>query len=253
VNPAHLPEADLHAYVDGRLDLARRAALESWLAARPAEAARVAAYRALGERCRAAYAPALEEPVPPALLCALEAKPARRRPLLRAAVAVAAGALITLGVLRYLAPGPASDIVQRAAMAHAVYAAEIQHPVEARARGELLDWLSERLQMKVQAPELHAAGLAFLGGRLLPGDAAAAALLMYEGPNGQRVTLYWGPEFRQARDTGLVYASGVRGVRVYYWLDDDCGYALASAELSQEELHAVAKMAHEQLEKWPAL
>ena len=129
------------------------------------------------------------------------------------------------------------------------YAAEVQHPVEPRARGELLDWLSERLRMKVQAPELHAAGLAFLGGRLLPGDAAAAALLMYEGQSGQRVTLYWGPEFRQARETGLLYASGERGMRVYYWLDDECGYALASAELSQEELHAVAKMAHEQLEK----
>jgi anti-sigma factor RsiW len=249
VNPARLPEADLHAYVDARLDIARRAALESWLAARPAEAARVAAYRVLGERWRAAYAPVLEEAVPPRLLCAFEARLARRRPLLRAAVAVAAGVLIALGVWRYLAPGPASDIVQRAAMAHAIYAAEVQHPVEARARGELLDWLSERLRMKVQAPDLHAAGLAFLGGRLLPGDAAAAALLMYEGQNGQRVTLYWGPEFRQARETGLLYASGERGMRVYYWLDDECGYALASAELSQEELHAVAKMAHEQLEK----
>jgi anti-sigma factor RsiW len=249
VSAARLPEADLHAYVDGRLDVAGRAALESRLAAQPDDAARVAAYRVLGERWRAAYAPVLEEPIPAALLAAVPGKPAWRRRFARAAVAVAAGTLLALGVVRYFAPAPVSDIVHRAAIAHAVYAAEVLHPVEAEARGELLAWLSERLQMKVVAPDLHKAGFAFLGGRLLPGDAAAAALLMYEGQNGQRVTLYWGPEFRQVHETGLVYAAGERGMRVYYWLDEECGYALASAELSREELHVVAEIAHEQLEK----
>jgi anti-sigma factor RsiW len=249
VSPARLPEADLHAYVDDRLDAARRAALESALAAHPDDAARVAAYRVLGERCRAAYAPVLEEPIPAELLAAVTGKPAWRRRFARAALAVAAGTLIAIGVASYFAPPPASDIVHRAAMAHAIYAAEVQHPVEASAHGELLDWLSERLQMKVQAPDLRAAGFAFLGGRLLPGDAAAAALLMYERQNGQRVTLYWGPEFRQAQETSLRFAHGERGTRVYYWLDDECGYAVASSDLSQKELLVVALIAHEQLEK----
>lgn len=249
MSPERVPEADLHAYVDGRLDGARRAALERTLAAQPDAAARVAAYRVLGKRLRAAYAPVLEEPIPARLLSAAQRKPPWRRRFARAALAVAAGALIALTLSHYLAPAPVSDIVQRAAIAHAVYAAEVRHPVDERARGELLDWLSERLQMKVRAPDLHAAGFAFLGGRLLPGDAAAAALLMYEKQNGQRVTLYWGPEFRQARETGLVYAAGEHGMRVYYWLDEECGYALASAELAPEELYAVAQIAHEQLEK----
>ena len=248
MNPAPFAEVDLHAYVDGRLDAARREALESWLAGHPDDAARVAAYRVLGEGYRAAYASVLDEPVPPVLARALQGRRRRRRGLI-AALALAAALLLAVGVPRILTPAPASDIAHRAAVAHAVYAAEVQHPVEARARGELIDWLSERLHMKVQAPDLHAAGFAFLGGRLLPGEAAAAALLMYEGQNGQRVTLYWGPEFRQARETGLVYAAGERGMRVYYWLDDECGYALASAELSREELHALADIAHEQLEK----
>jgi anti-sigma factor RsiW len=249
MSPARLAEPDLHAYIDGRLDAARGRALESWLAAHPDDAARAAAYRLLGERWRAAYAPVLDEPIPAALVYALQGKPACGHPIVPAVVAVAAGILIALAVSLYLAPSPSPEIVHRAAMAHAVYAAEVQHPVEARAHDELLDWLSERLHMKVRAPDLQAAGFAFLGGRLLPGDAAAAALLMYEGQNGQRVTLYWGPEFRQARETGLVYAPGERGMRVYYWLDDDCGYAVASAELSQQELLAVALIAHEQLEK----
>lgn len=170
--------------------------------------------------------------------------PARLQ-LAAAGVALAAGVVVAVAVSRSLAP--VSEIVHRAAMAHSVYAAEVQHPVEAR--GEALDWLSERLRMKVRAPDLRQSGFAFLGGRLLPGEAAAAALLMYERQNGQRVTLYWGPEFRQARETGLVYAPGERGMRVYYWLDEECGYALASAELSQAELLQLAERAHEQLEK----
>src|SRR5206468_10775685 len=113
-----------------------------------------------------AYAPALEEPIPAALLWAVQRKPAWRGCFARAALAVAAGVLIALGVVRYFAPAPVSDIVHRAAIAHAVYAAEVLHPVEAEARGELLAWLSERLQMKVVAPDLHKAGFAFLGGRL---------------------------------------------------------------------------------------
>ena len=125
------------------------------------------------------------------------------------------------------------EIVHRAAMPHTVYAAEVQHPVEAR--GEALGWLSERLKMRVQAPDLQSARFTFLGGRLLPGDAAAAALLMYERQNGERVTRYWAPEFRQARETG--------------WLDEECGYALAAAELAREELFRLAQLAHEQLEK----
>jgi anti-sigma factor RsiW len=242
-------EAELHAYVDRRESTGRRAAIEAWLAAHPDEAQRVAAYRLLGERCREAYAPVLDEPVPGELLRAAQSCPARRTGLLRAIAAIAAAALIALGVSLYLAPGPPSEIVERAAMAHAVYAAEVLHPVEASARGELLAWLSERLHMPVQAPDLQHAGFAFLGGRLLPGRTAPAALLMYEGQGGQRISLYWGPEFRQARETGLRFAHRERGARVYYWLDDECGYALASTEVPQKELLVTALIAHEQLEK----
>jgi anti-sigma factor RsiW len=240
-------EAELQAYVDARESAERRPAIEAWLGAHPEEAQRVAAYRLLGERCRETYAPVLAQPVPEELLAVLHRAPRRRTRLARAAMAAAA--LLALGLGLYLVPEPPSEIVRRAEVAHVVYAAEVQHPVEARARKELLDWLSARLHMEVKGPELGTAGLVFIGGRLLPGESAVAALLMYEGQNGQRVTLYWGPEFRQARETGLRFSHGERGTRVYYWLDDECGYAVASADLSQKELLVVALMAHEQLEK----
>jgi anti-sigma factor RsiW len=241
-------EAELQAYVDRRESVERRAAIEAWLAAHPEDAQRVAAYRLLAERCREAYAPVLDEPVPEALLAVLHRAPPRRARLLHAAV-VAVAVVLAFFLALFLVPEPPSEIVRRAEVAHAVYAAEVLHPVEARARKELLDWLSARLHMEVKVPELGTAGLAFIGGRLLPGDNAVAALLMYEGQNGQRVTFYWGPEFRRPEDTGLRFAHGERGTRVYYWLDDECGYAVASSDLSQKELLVVALMAHAQLEK----
>src|SRR5258708_18640731 len=134
-------------------------------------------------------------------------------------------------------------MVRRASLAHAVYAPEVSHRVEARSRDELLQWLSERLQMKVQAPSVEAAGLAFIGGRLLPGERAPAALLMYEAANGQRVTLYWGPEFRRERETGLVHARADNGTRLYYWLHDECAYPIPSAGLRGKELLRIAKNA----------
>jgi anti-sigma factor RsiW len=37
--------------------------------------------------------------------------------------------------------------------------------------------------------------------------------------------------------------------RVYYWLDDECGYAVTSADLGEKELFRGAVMAYAQLEK----
>src|SRR6202043_1868114 len=72
-------EADLQAYADGRLDAERRAEVESWLAARPEDAERVAAYRRLGEALHAAYDPVLAEPVAERLERAGTQRPRARR------------------------------------------------------------------------------------------------------------------------------------------------------------------------------
>ena len=252
--PAPVAEDEIHGYVDGQLDDARHLAVRDWLAAHPEDAARVADYRTLGERWREAYAPVLHEPVPAVLLAVLKS----RRVVRPRVWAAAAGIVVTLVALAawllvepHHLPGAAAEMVERAAIAHAVYAAEVRHPVDsgAQTKEELLAWLSQRLRMKIEAPKLEAAGFSFIGGRLLPGESAPAAMLMYEGTDGQRVTLYWGPEFRQERETGLRYVHNANGARVYYWLDDECGYAIASSDLGQRQLRRVALLAYTQLEK----
>jgi anti-sigma factor RsiW len=231
--------------------------MESWLAARPEEAQRIAEYRRLGEALRAAYGHLVDDAVPARLERAVQAAP--RRSFARFIGGLALGAVLGAAVawqLRGWPPaaelvlGPGATMVHNAAVAHAVYSLEVRHPVEvgAQEQSHLVAWLSKRLGMKVEAPDLKAAGMALVGGRLLPGEDRPVAMLMYETAEGRRATLYWAPDTTRARETELLYTEA-RRVRVFYWIDRECGYAVASAELSKDELARVAQIAHEQLEK----
>jgi anti-sigma factor RsiW len=73
-------EDDLHAYIDGQLEVSRRHAVERHLAENPEAARRVAAYQAQREALRAAFATRTEEPLPPRLtLASIIGQRSRRR------------------------------------------------------------------------------------------------------------------------------------------------------------------------------
>ncbi len=78
--------------------------------------------------------------------------------------------------------------------AYRLYAVEVRHPVEVPGdqRPHLVEWLSKRVGSPLRAPELDKVGLKLVGGRLLPGPTGATAFFMYEGPSGERFTLYCG-------------------------------------------------------------
>jgi len=250
----HVDEAELQAYADGRLPSQRRVAVEAWLAARPEEAERIAAYRRLGQEVRAAYEAMLSDPVPERL-----ARAAARVPLRRIAAVVAwlaLGALLgavggwNLRPERPLAQAPDTTLIaRRAAIAHATYSPEVRHPVEVGADDEqhLVNWLSKRLGVKVRAPKLDEAGMALVGGRLLPGDNGPVAQFMYQTQNGRRLTLYVRTEAARNRETAFRYARE-SNVGVFYWIDRDVGYALASADLNREELLRLANLVYKKLE-----
>jgi len=250
-------EADLQAYADGRLAPDRHAAVEAWLAARPEEAERIAAYRRLNDEVRAAYEPLLAEPVPREL--ERFAAPRRwLRPVAAVAGWVALGAALgAIAGWQLHATRPAmvssadvSLMARRAAIAHATYAPEVRHPVEVGAEQEqhLVTWLSKRLGVNLRAPKLEEAGLSLVGGRLLPGENGPVAQLMYQTQVGRRLTVYWRPEKSGSnRETAFRYARE-NGVGVFYWIDRECGYAIASADLEKDELLRVATLVYKQLE-----
>jgi len=263
MNALPVTEADLHAYVDGLLPLARQAEIEAWLAARPEEAARVNAYRSQNLALRQLFDPVLDEAVPPAI------RPPVRRPWwIGSAGRYAAAVLIALlggvagwtvrgaapqagaasGQAQFAAAGTANGLARQAAIAHAVYSPEVRHPVEVGAEQEahLVAWLSKRLGKPVRPPHLGKLGYDLIGGRLLPGEQGPVAQFMYQDGAGKRLTLYLSTEQASAADTGFRFVQEGK-VGVFYWIDGDFGYAL-SASAGKGELAAVATAVHAQLE-----
>lgn len=222
---------DVMAYVDGHLDAAARRSVEARVAASPELALQVEAYRLQNRALKTAFDPVLGEPVP-----------ARMQPPVRArspvwlvsgfaATLVAGAAIGWFGHGWSVTTHPTSTFVLQAASAHIVYSPEVRHPVEVAANEEahLVAWLSKRLGHKVSAPVLSNQGFRLVGGRLLPGDQARpAAQFMYEDSKGQRLTLYVRSLATRERDTAFRYARE-SGIDVFYWIDDQWGYALSGA------------------------
>ena len=237
----NVTETELHAYVDGQLDSARRLEVEAYLAANPAQAERVRAYMLQTEKMHALFDSSLDEPIPETL----RRRPTRvaRNPMRYAALLAAALVGGTLGwTLR--APSPltvAQTMPQRAAMAHLVYAPEIMHPVEVSAREEahLAQWLSKRLGGPVHAPQLRDLGFELVGGRLLPDQVGPAAQFMYQDGRGERLTLYVRNALSGNRETAFRYAQEGK-VGVFYWVDGPFGYAL-TGEFERRQLLRVAE------------
>ncbi|MEJ5211677.1 MAG: anti-sigma factor, partial [Burkholderiales bacterium] len=124
-----MDEQRLHAYVDDALDATTRQEVEAYLARHPEAAARVAAWRRQKQALHALFDPVLAEPVPARLL---PRAPAARW-LRYAAMLAWLGLGVILGWLgRGAAPPtqPLASLPREAAVAHAVYAPEVLHPVE---------------------------------------------------------------------------------------------------------------------------
>jgi anti-sigma factor RsiW len=260
--PKPITDSDVQALVDDRLDAARRAEVENWLAQHPEEAERVEDYRRLDDALRSHYEPVLNEPLPEFRLAAGEASRARR--FLKVAgwtvLGIAIGTSAGWGLRGW--SGSRSDevasVALHAAVAHATYSPEVRHPVEVAANEEahLVAWLSKRLGYKVRAPHLGAEGFELVGGRLLPGDStllvgsrnmpAPAAHFMYQCPTGRRITLYVQPEPARHGQTAFRFAREAN-VSVFYWVDRDLAYALSSVDVNREELLNIANSVYKQL------
>jgi anti-sigma factor RsiW len=253
MSEARISEANLQAYVDGRLAAAPRAEFEAALATQPELAEQVASYRTHNAALRAAFEPVLEEPVPVRLLDATRPRRPRAWAVAAALVWAALGGLAGWAVSEASRPAAQAPRVEaplplRAAIAHAVYAPEVRHPVEVGADQEahLVAWLSKRLGAPVRAPKLDSVGYKLVGGRLLPGESGPVAYFMYQSEKGTRVTLYVRTEAADHGETAFRYADE-GNVHVFYWIDRSFGYALSSADISRERLNTVANAVYRQL------
>jgi anti-sigma factor RsiW len=246
-------EDELHAYVDGQLADDRRRAVEQWLAEHAEDAARVAAWRAQADAMRARYGAIAGEPVPPRFDIAKLARRERRWSRLAAAAALLAfvvgGAAGWFGRDVWEGAGPPRVVTTEAFEAHRLYIAEVRHPIEVKAgESHLNRWLSRRVGYEMPAPDLDPVGLKLLGGRLLPGNSGRpAALYMYEGPTGERFTIYTRRD--QAPQSALRYrAAGPVGS--VFWVENEAAFVV-SGPADRSRLQKVAESVYEQLENRP--
>ena len=244
-------EDELHAYADGELPAERRGDVERWLASHPEDAARLQAWRAIGNELHARFDGVVDEPVPPRLSIDRLARPPQR--WMMSAIAATLAAFVFGGGAGWIARGASAspttfaEFTGDALGAHRLYVVEVRHPVEVEGseRAHLQQWLSKRVGYDVKAPELGGTGLKLVGGRLLPGPEAPAAFLMYESASGERFTLFTSRAKTDA--TQMRYASR-NADGALFWADNGVGYVL-SGPTDKDRLNQVARLVYDQTEK----
>jgi anti-sigma factor RsiW len=145
------------------------------------------------------------------------------------------------------APTDFETFTTEALGAYKLYVVEVRHPVEVpgNERQHMTQWLSKRLGADLRVPELQSIGLKLVGGRLLPGPTGAAAFYMYEGPSGERFTIYCAKA--EAPQTALRFKEGDSSA-AFYWVDDKVAYVV-SGPSNRDKLEDVTKSVYEQIDK----
>ena len=197
-------EDELHAYVDGFLGPARRQTVERYLDDHPEAAARIAGWQVVGERLREAAAWKFQEPVPAALNITrlAEARIANRWGPWR----MAAGIVIALAVgagSGWLARGSGEigGAASGGKQVAAVNGVSGAHPVQLAAGqpAQLEGRLTQGGGGAVTPPDLSKSGYRLAGGQVVATAQGPACMLLYDDPQGTRLTLLMRPA--QKHDT----------------------------------------------------
>jgi anti-sigma factor RsiW len=228
-------EHDIHAYVDGHLDGARRGEVERYLSRHPERAEEVHAWRQDAQQLRTLLAgdlgaaPSREDAMDPAVV----RQRRDRRRMNRAAMA--AGLVLCLavgGMAGWAARGmgaggmaPMADAMQ----AYQLLAVDhgVGMDITTGNEVDLRAWLAGRVGATVHLPDLADAGFRPMGGRLFATDQGPAAMVLYDDGNGHTVSFYVRPPGAARR----LLPRGERednGLLANYWSDGWHNYAVVA-------------------------
>lgn len=128
----------------------------------------------------------------------------------------------------------------RAGLTYATFVSDAR-PVEIdiSRRGELAAWLQERVGFSLM-PDLADLGLRLVGGRVTPGVAAPAGLLIYERADGARLGLYF--ERAEAAATPQNPRGGQGAAAAIEWRAGGFAFVLVGP-LGQDDMQAAAERA----------
>lgn len=256
-----MSEDTLLAFADGKLSANEAERVARWLEAHPERADELAQWRRQTEAIGALYGGVVREAVPTRLNPHAIAGARRGLALASPRMAAAAVVLVLLGgALGWLGrdtigarPAPSALLIGSAVTAHSLYAAEKRHAVEVAAaeQDHLVKWLSNRIDRRIDAPDLSPQGFALVGGRLLPAtadlDAGPAAQLMYENADAARLTVYITAGLTPV---GKAYEfASYGGHEALYWADELITCTVVS-ELPRVQMEMIAREIYRQL-SWP--
>jgi anti-sigma factor RsiW len=244
-------EDELHAYVDNELPAERRADVEAWLAGHPGDAERVQSWRSMADALHARYDSVADEAVPKRL--EIERLVRQPRKWIYGAMAATLAAFIAGGGVGWAVRGATAsptafqNFTLDALDAHKLYVVEVRHPVEVPGseRVHLQQWLTKRCGWDVRAPELAAAGLKLVGGRLLPGPTGPASFFMYESASGERFTIY---SAKAGSETTQMRYAAEGSDSALFWADRGVGYVV-SGGADRGRLTQIAQAVYDQLDK----
>lgn len=264
-NDNGMSEADLQAYVDGQLGGRRRAEVEAYLAADPAEAARLAAYRDQNIALHALFDPGRgnEGELPPDMavlgqqlqhrIDRSEARPPKARRSARrlaacVAVAVSAGTAGWLAMEQSVWRDDPLVALTRQASDASVQLASNKAGAPA-VQGEDLKvatWLAALPgNTPQQLPDLEALGFGLTAQRVIrTASGQPAAQLLYQDESGQRVTLYMraGGTADQITFTFTKVGEDAQ----FFWQDQHMGYSLVG-KMPQDKLLRIAEAINQSL------
>ena len=227
-------ERDLHAYVDHQLSEPDRRQLQIWLAAHPEVAAQVHAWQQDAQHLRTAIGapPAANPELDPAQI-RQRLKHQSRRQLATAAMLVLA---VGLGGLGGWQARQATLVASALPMTDAMQAYRLfaQNPImpadyQVQGNGDMQAWLDRYFAQAHRLPDLSQAGFSPVSARLLSTDQGAAAMVLYENPQGRRISFYIRPPGPQ--NTLLPRGSrSADGLQAQYWSSPGYNYAMVSQE-----------------------
>jgi anti-sigma factor RsiW len=256
-------EEDLQAYVDGLLDVHRRAAVEAYLARHPQDTNRVTAYRAQNLLLHEAFDSVTDEPLS-APLDELKTKLShiasnwrivwqRARWAAAAACVAIVSVASWVGYERFFAPTtkeePPLAFTRLAIDAHGLFTGDASPPLVERGAesgNALVGWLSQRtIQTARPAPDLKQFNLELSGGRVFLLGERPVVQLVYRDRQQQKLSLYLGASPDSDDQNAFTFVQQGE-LSTFYWRQRKLEFSLVG-RMNRDELLAIAKAVHDQL------
>jgi anti-sigma factor RsiW len=237
-----ISDVELHAFIDGELDARRLGEVEAGIAADPALAERVAAFRADKTMLKHLFGPLIDRPVPEEWLKLAQAP--KPRPATRWLLAGSIAAAIVVAVAgtiayREIQPSRSGEVVEAALDARGAAEAEQVLAVTGDAR-QYDALLSNTVGSKVRVPDLARLGYRLASIRLYRHAAGSgAAELLYHDRDDRLFTLY----LRRSGGTARFDQFERNGLRVCVWQDEELSTVMAG-NVSTAAMQRLASLAY---------